>query len=64
MRFTGFVTVCFSALILASLMGCASFGGGQIAGINWALAKNGGKAIVQRGRMGEAIGLYGERHQV
>ncbi|MFC1718093.1 hypothetical protein ACFL6S_30835, partial [Candidatus Poribacteria bacterium] len=43
MRFTGFVVVCFSIVMLVSLLGCASMGGGQISGINWALAKNGGK---------------------
>jgi len=44
MRFTGFILVCFSTVILASVVGCASFGGGQVSGINWALAKNGGRA--------------------
>ncbi len=43
MRFTGFVVVCFSIVMLVSLLGCASISGGQISGINWALAKNGGK---------------------
>ncbi len=43
MRFTGFIAVCFSTIILTSLLGCAAIGGGQISGINWALAKNGGK---------------------
>ena len=36
--------VCFSIVIMASVLGCASFGGGQISGINWALEKNGGRA--------------------
>ncbi len=36
--------VCFLAVILVSVLGCASFGGGKISGVNWALAKNGGKA--------------------
>lgn len=44
MRFAGFILVCFSTVILASLLGCASVGGGQVSGINWALAKNGGRA--------------------
>ena len=43
MRFTGFIAVCFPIVIVASLLGCASFSGGQISGINWALEKNGGK---------------------
>lgn len=42
MRFTGFVAVCFSTIALVSFLGCAAMGGGQISGINWALAKNGG----------------------
>jgi hypothetical protein len=46
MRFRIFILVSFSALILASLLGCASFGGGQISGINWALEKNGGRVSV------------------
>ena len=46
MRFTGFVAIGFSVVILVSLMGCASMGGGQISGINWALAKNGGRVSV------------------
>lgn len=44
MRFTGFILVCFSTVILVSVLGCASLGGGQISGINWALVKNGGRA--------------------
>lgn len=43
MRFTSFIAVYFSIAILVSLMGCASIGGGQISGVNWALEKNGGK---------------------
>ena len=46
MRFTGFIAVGFSVVILVSLMGCASMGGGQISGINWALARNGGRVSV------------------
>lgn len=46
MRFTGFVVVCFSTIALVSFLGCASMGGGQISGINWALAKNGGTVSV------------------
>ena len=46
MRFTGFIAVGFSVVILVSLTGCASMGGGQISGINWALAKNGGRVGV------------------
>ena len=47
MRFTGFTLVCFSTIILVSVLGCSSFGGGggQVSGINWALAKNGGRVI-------------------
>lgn len=44
MRFRGIIAVVFSIAIMASLMGCASFGGGQVSGVNWALAKNGGTA--------------------
>jgi len=44
MRFASFILVCFLTVILASVLGCASFGGGQVSGINWALAKNGGRA--------------------
>lgn len=43
MRFAGFTLVCFSTIILVSILGCATFGGGQVSGINWALAKNGGR---------------------
>ncbi len=43
MRFTSFMLVCFLAVVLVSVLGCASFGGGKISGVNWALAKNGGK---------------------
>ena len=44
MRFTSFILVCFLTVILASIVGCASVGGGQISGVNWALQKNGGIA--------------------
>ena len=43
MRYASFIAVCFSIVMLVSLLGCASMGGGQISGVNWALAKNGGK---------------------
>ena len=46
MRFTGFIAIGFSVAVLVSLMGCASIGGGQISGINWALAKNDGRVSV------------------
>ncbi len=42
MRFTSFILVCFSTVILASVLGCASLRGGQVS-VNWALAKNGGQ---------------------
>jgi len=43
MRFTSFILVCFSTVMLASMLGCATVGGGQISGINWAVEKNDGK---------------------
>ena len=43
MKFSRFVTTCFSIVLLVLIAGCASLGGGQVSGINWALAKNGGK---------------------
>lgn len=46
MRFRIFILLGFSTLILASLLGCATFGGGQVSGINWALEKNGGRVSV------------------
>jgi len=46
MRFKTSILASFSTIILASLLGCASFGGGQISGINWALEKNGGRVSV------------------
>jgi hypothetical protein len=46
MGFRSFILPSFSALILASLLGCASFGGGRMSGINWALEKNGGRVSV------------------
>lgn len=45
MRSIRFILVCLSIVILASVLGCASIGGGQISGVNWALAKNGGRVI-------------------
>ena len=46
MRSTSFMLVCFSAIILVSVLGCTSVGGGKISGVNWALAKNGGRVNV------------------
>jgi hypothetical protein len=46
MRFTSFAIVCFLVAAMTTVLGCASMGGGQISGINWALAKNGGKISV------------------
>lgn len=46
MRFTNFILVCLSTIVLASLLGCASLSGGQVSGINWALGKNGGRVTV------------------
>ena len=46
MRFTSFAIVCLSIAAMTTVLGCASMGGGQISGINWALAKNGGKISV------------------
>lgn len=46
MVFRTFVILSFSTVILASLLGCAAFGGGQVSGINWALDKNGGRVSV------------------
>ena len=43
MRFRSFILLCSSTLILASLLGCAVFGGGRVSGVNWALAINGGR---------------------
>ena len=46
MRFSGFVFACFSVVLAVSLLGCATVGGGQISGVNWALARNGGRVSV------------------
>ena len=46
MRLTSFILVCLSTVVLASFLGCATFGGGQVSGVNWALAKNGGRVTV------------------
>jgi hypothetical protein len=43
MKAGNFILACFSILVLSSILGCASLEGGQAAGINWALAENGGK---------------------
>lgn len=40
MRSTSFILAC---LLAASVMGCASIGGGKISGVNWALEQNGGR---------------------
>jgi len=46
MKAEKFTLACFLILVLLSIMGCASLGGGQVAGINWALGENGGKVTV------------------
>ena len=46
MRLTSFILVCLSTIVLASFLGCATLGGGQVSGINWALEKNGGRVTV------------------
>lgn len=38
-----FSAVCFIVILALSLNGCATMGGGQVSGINWALAKNGAR---------------------
>ena len=43
MRFIRFILVSLSIAVILSVLGCASVGGGQISGVNWALDKNGGK---------------------
>lgn len=44
MRTKCFILLSFSTVILISFLGCTSFGGGgQISGVNWALADNGGR---------------------
>jgi len=43
MKTTDFILACFSTLVLSSMLGCASLGGGQVSGANWALDENGGK---------------------
>ena len=43
MRFKGLAFVCSLLIIVGFIMGCASIGGGQISGVNWAIDKNGGR---------------------
>jgi len=43
MRFKDLAFVCSLLITAGLIMGCASMGGGQISGVNWALAKNGGR---------------------
>jgi len=43
MRFKYLAFVCIVLITASFLMGCASVGGGQISGVNWASAKNGGR---------------------
>lgn len=38
-----FIFICFIALLLSSMLGCASLEGGKSPGVNWALDKKGGK---------------------
>jgi len=42
-RFIRFILASLSIAVVLSVLGCASVGGGQISGVNWALDKNGGK---------------------
>jgi len=46
MKATKFIMACFLTLALSSILGCASLGGSQAAGINWALRESGGKITV------------------
>jgi len=46
MKATKFIIACFLTLVLPSILGCASLGGNQAAGINWALKESGGKITV------------------
>ena len=43
MRFKYLALVCIILITASFMMGCASVGGGQISGVNWASAKNGGR---------------------
>lgn len=44
MRFVSFAFASFFMVVISALItGCATFGGGQVSGVNWALAKNGGR---------------------
>lgn len=38
-----FFGICLIAVLTISMSGCATIGGGQVSGVNWALAKNGGR---------------------
>jgi len=42
-RFIRFILASLSIAVVLSVLGCASVGGGQISGVNWALEKNGGR---------------------
>jgi len=46
MRFKYLALVCIILITASFMMGCASVGGGQISGVNWASAKNGGRVSV------------------
>jgi hypothetical protein len=43
MRFKYLALVCIILITASFMVGCASVGGGQISGVNWASAKNGGR---------------------
>ena len=43
MRVKELTIACMLIISLSFIIGCASIGGGQISGVNWALAQNGGR---------------------
>jgi hypothetical protein len=43
MLFRRFAIAGFAIIMVITAIGCANMGGGQISGVNWALAKNGGR---------------------
>ncbi|MEK7396295.1 MAG: hypothetical protein AAB116_05115, partial [Candidatus Poribacteria bacterium] len=43
MRVKELTIACLLIISLSFIIGCASMGGGQISGVNWALARNGGR---------------------
>jgi hypothetical protein len=46
MRFKYLALVCIILITASFMVGCASVGGGQVSGVNWASAKNGGRVSV------------------